>query len=90
MKNLFIFGLLLFSILTYGQNTTAVNSLQATPNQEKRLKIGDEIPTNLHTNHPYNPTGVAGVIFEQEFRSKNASYINVFVPFRWMLFYGRE
>jgi len=42
------------------------------------LKIGDEFSINVMTPHPYNLKGKKGVLFEQEFYSKNSSYIKLY------------
>lgn len=46
-------------------------------NNEKPLKIGDEFEINISTAHPYKSLS-AGLVFEREFHSKNASYIKLY------------
>lgn len=78
MKTLLL-ALLLLSSFAYGQNITqSSNASILDQDFRKPLKIGDEIQVNINTAHPYNLSGAQGLVFEEEFFSKNASYIKLY------------
>ncbi|CAA6810543.1 MAG: Serine protease [uncultured Aureispira sp.] len=71
--------LLLLCELSYGQNATAaLDELAPANGINAPLKVGDVIPTNLQTTHPYNINGVNGVVYEKEFYNKHSSYIKIY------------
>ena len=76
MKNLLCFLLFVCST-AYSQNT-AVQSTQS-DNQltDVPLKVGEVLPSAISTIHPYNDEGVAGLVFEKAFYSKNSAYIKL-------------
>ncbi len=76
MKKHLVLFFLLIAALSYAQNQTITSQTRtATPNAP--LKIGDEVTTTIHTQHPYNTTGTEGVVFEKEFFNKHSAYIKI-------------
>ena len=74
-----IFFMLLLCELSYGQNaTSALADLAPANGIDAPLKVGDVIPTNFQTTHPYNPNGLNDVVFEKEFYNKYSSYIKIY------------
>ena len=74
-----VFFLLFFCELSLGQTATSVlEDLTPSDGINAPLKVGDVIPTNFQTAHPYNPSGVADVIYEKEFYNKYSSYIKIY------------
>lgn len=76
MKNPIFILLMLCTTLLFAQNNTA--STATTTYTHAPAIIGDEVPTNLQTAHPYNSSNQIGVIFEQEFYNKNSAYIKLY------------
>lgn len=76
MRKLF-FLLCFLSYSTLFAQTT-VQSTPQTHSIHTPIKIGDEVPLQLETAHPYNQAGQHGVVFEQEFYNKNSSYIKLY------------
>lgn len=74
MKKLLL-ALCLCSTAMYAQQTTPLANEEPT---QAPMKIGDEMPLQVQTAHPYNQAGQQGVIFEQEFYNKNSSYIKLY------------
>jgi V8-like Glu-specific endopeptidase len=78
MKRIVLFMLLLCE-LSFGQNaTSALEELTPGNGINAPLKVGDVIPTNFQTTHPYNLSGVNDVVFEKEFYNKYSSYIKIY------------
>jgi V8-like Glu-specific endopeptidase len=75
-----LFFLLVISSIAYGQDEirSITSQNQEYEGNNTPVKIGDVIPTNLHTTHPYHSTGQGGVVFEQEFTNKHSSYIKIY------------
>lgn len=46
--------------------------------QKGPIKVADEHELDLSTEHPYNPEGKDGLVFEKKFSSKNSSYIKFY------------
>lgn len=77
MKRIVLF-LLLLCELSYGQNATSVSPGLSSPGTNAPLKVGDVIPTNFQTIHPYNVNGLDDVVYEKEFYNKYSSYIKIY------------
>jgi V8-like Glu-specific endopeptidase len=74
-----IFFMLLLCELSFAQNTTSVLEEHTPANGiNAPLKVGDVIPANFQTTHPYNTSGVHDVVFEKEFYNKYSSYIKLY------------
>lgn len=73
MKNLIFVLLLLCTTVLFAQNSSTQTTYSHAP-----TIIGDEVPTNLQTAHPYNASNQIGVVFEQEFYNKNSAYIKLY------------
>lgn len=71
--------MLLLCELSFAQNaTSALEDHAPADGINAPLKVGDVIPTNFQTTHPYNISGVDDVVFEQEFYNKYSSYIKIY------------
>ena len=75
--------LLLFCLTTtvaFGQNHTQANISQNQEQASRKMpvKIGDIVPVDIYTQHPYHTSGQGGVVFEKEFFTKHASYIKIY------------
>jgi V8-like Glu-specific endopeptidase len=74
-----IFFMLLLCELSFAQNaTSALEELAPADGINAPLKVGDVIPTNFQTTHPYNINGLHEVVFEKEFYNKYSSYIKIY------------
>lgn len=78
MKNLILASLLLCTTVLFAQINTTQSTHSQTTYSHAPVVIGDEIPTNLQTAHPYNPSNQIGVVFEKEFYNKNSAYIKIY------------
>lgn len=71
--------MLLLCELSFGQSaTSALEEHTPTNGINAPLKVGDVIPTNFQTTHPYNQNGINDVVFEKEFYNKYSSYIKIY------------
>ena len=67
--------MLLLCELSFAQNaTSALEEHVPADGINAPLKVGDVIPTNFQTTHPYNISGVDDVVFEKEFYNKYLEY----------------
>lgn len=74
-----IFFMLLLCELSFAQTVSSVLEEQTPANGiNAPLKVGDVIPANFQTTHPYNASGVQDVVFEKEFYNKYSSYIKLY------------
>jgi V8-like Glu-specific endopeptidase len=74
-----IFFMLLLCELSFAQNaTSALEEHVPADGINAPLKVGDVIPTNFQTAHPYNISGVDDVVYEKEFYNKYSSYIKIY------------
>ncbi|BDS12423.1 trypsin-like peptidase domain-containing protein [Aureispira anguillae] len=78
MKNSIFALLMLCTTVLFAQNNTTQSTTSQSTYTHAPVVIGDEIPTNLQTAHPYNPSNQIGVVFEQEFYNKNSAYIKLY------------
>ncbi len=78
MKNPIFILLLLCSTVLYAQHSNNPTTTATTSHSHAPAIIGDEVPTNLQTAHPYNTANQIGVVFEQEFYNKNSAYIKLY------------
>lgn len=77
MKRLFLSALLCCSaFFATAQQPSA--DLSAEGYLPKPVQVGDVLPINLASDHPYNQMGTNGVVFEQEFYNKNSHYIKLY------------
>ncbi len=80
MQKTIILLLLLVAVLSQAQQlpqSTVLTERVEDFTAEKPVKIGNEFAISIHTQHPYNPTGREGLVFEKEFYSKYSAYIKL-------------
>ena len=75
-----LFFLFLITTVAYGQDEIRIvkSQNQEQENIKKPVKIGEVIPVDIHTSHPYHSSGQGGVVFEKEFFNKHSSYIKIY------------
>lgn len=78
MKKLLLLLLWCSAFVASAQQPSSAPDMTAEGYLPKPVQVGDVLPITLASDHPYNPVGATGVVFEQEFYNKNSHYIKLY------------